>query len=761
MFVRDDWTLFRNLNTLGQKAGVGKDRLAALVLKELVDNALDVSEDCRVGPGPTERSFFVEDDGPGIDGTDEELCRLFSIRRPLTSTKLFRLPTRGALGNGLRVVTGAVLASGGTLAVRTRGRLLELRPKDDGTTEVVDSCRAEEAGTRVELSFGPALEANHPLWLATLAVRMKGTPYLGKSSPWWYDSDSFFELLQAAEGACLYDILEGIGGRYPVGADRVEAGLPSVDAETTLIDRGTSEMVLSALRESCKAPAPAVLGSVGEWAVPSHGYGRKSGTVVLDPAVGQLSAHLPVVAEAWATRLERGERPRVRVYVNRTPIGAHVSAGTTGGKKKQMIISGCGIDHLFKAGRDPVHVDLCVTSPYMPITTDGKEPNLEPMLELVYSVVEGATRKAQKKGVAGARATKIDTVISLLPDAMSDASGGGKHRFSLRQLYYAVRPLLQATGDEDELTYTYFAQIITKHEAALGHDLPDIYRDARGTLYHPHTGQSISIGTLAVEKYERPTWTFNKILYIEKGGFFPLLVDEKWPERHDCALLTSQGFATRAARDVIDLLGETSEPVQFFCIHDADAHGTNIHEKLVEATLARPARKVQVTNLGLEPWEAKELGLLSENLVRKDDDDIAVAPYVRAYDRVHGTSWRDWLQHSRYELNAMNSPQFLDWLDDKMASQAGKVVPPQDILVETFRTKTRENIRKILIDRLAKQHKVEDQVKALMTKLAAEPDPGLVLDGTIRSHFQDESADSWKVPVGKAADEAATRLVGP
>ncbi len=116
-FVRDDWTLFRNLATLGQKAGVGPHRIAPLVMKELCDNALDAGGSCRVGHLPDPSGFFVEDDGPGIDGTDEEIARLFSIRRPLTSTKLLRLPTRGALGNGLRVVVGSVIASGGTLAV--------------------------------------------------------------------------------------------------------------------------------------------------------------------------------------------------------------------------------------------------------------------------------------------------------------------------------------------------------------------------------------------------------------------------------------------------------------------------------------------------------------------------------------------------------------------------------------------------------------------------------------------------------------------
>ena len=109
MFTREDWTLFRTLQTLAQKAGVATRAVPALVAKELADNALDASGGCRVGLLP-DNGFFVEDDGDGIPGDDDAVAALFSINRPLASTKLLRLPTRGALGNGLRVVAGAVLA---------------------------------------------------------------------------------------------------------------------------------------------------------------------------------------------------------------------------------------------------------------------------------------------------------------------------------------------------------------------------------------------------------------------------------------------------------------------------------------------------------------------------------------------------------------------------------------------------------------------------------------------------------------------------
>jgi hypothetical protein len=35
-----------------------------------------------------------------------------------------------------------------------------------------------------------------------------------------------------------------------------------------------------------------------------------------------------------------------------------------------------------------------------------------------------------------------------------------------------------------------------------------------------------------VEEYERPAWTFDKLLYIKKEGFSEALKDEEWGERH-------------------------------------------------------------------------------------------------------------------------------------------------------------------------------------------------------------------------------------
>lgn len=190
-FERQDWTLFRSVGTLSQKAGVPMRHLRRLVLKELADNALDVAGSVEVGT-TADDGYFVQDDGPGIDGSPEDIARMFSINRPLVSSKLWRLPTRGALGNGLRVVTGAVAASGGALQVWTRNRHLTLTPRDDGSTAVVAEVTDFPVGTRIEITFGRALPVdNNALAWAREAVLLArgGEVYKSRTSPHWYAPD--------------------------------------------------------------------------------------------------------------------------------------------------------------------------------------------------------------------------------------------------------------------------------------------------------------------------------------------------------------------------------------------------------------------------------------------------------------------------------------------------------------------------------------------------------------------------------------------
>jgi hypothetical protein len=155
-FVRADWALFLHPDRLPQKAGCPRDRLRAMILKELVDNALDEGAQVTLNNLDPD-TWVVTDLGRGLDR--EQVVRLFAVNRPMVSTKLLRRPTRGAVGNGLRVVTGGAVASGGRLTVESRGARYALGvDRGTGETLVIEEGPSEvAAGTKVTIAFGPAI----------------------------------------------------------------------------------------------------------------------------------------------------------------------------------------------------------------------------------------------------------------------------------------------------------------------------------------------------------------------------------------------------------------------------------------------------------------------------------------------------------------------------------------------------------------------------------------------------------------------------
>lgn len=743
-FERPEWVLFRSVETLSQKAGVPKFRLRRLVLKELTDNALDTGARVRVGQIDQD-TYYVEDDGPGFAGSPEEIARLFSINRPLVSSKLWRKPTRGAMGNGLRVVAGAIDASGGALKVWTRNRLLVLTPQNDGGTAVVAADADFPVGTRIELAFGPALPDDpRALSWAEAAIQMAdgGEVFGGRPSPHWYDADHFYMLLQAAGARPVRELIEQLDG-----CTGAKAGTITGAFKGTACNRLTHEEAIALLvkaRAEARPVRPERLGSVGpmEFMPPSYAAVRDA----VELGGREPKAKVPFVVEAWAhASRQRDDGVSIKVFVNRTPITGEVRAYKD---KGDVSLFGCGLRARLElaAGRAGLDLVLNLTTPFCPITTDGKEPDFSPFAGQIFEAVRKAVGKARrampKSPTASERTTQKAIILDRLEEGVAKASGDGQYRFSQRQLFYAIRPfLIEELGREP--TWEHFQGVITDYENEYG-DIRGMYRDPRGTLYHPHLGTDLPLGTLAVEQYARPEWTFNKVLYIEKEGFFEALKEAKWPERHDCALMTSKGFSSRAARDLLDLLADTEEPLAVFCVHDADASGTMIYQSLQEETKARQRRRVEIVNLGLEPWEALGMDLQVED-VKDRERRAPVADYVSQHAPDH-KDWTEWLQEHRVELNAMTTPQFLAWLDAKMHEHEGeKVVPPAPVVAAEMTRRLEQHVRQAIVERVLREARLDEQVQAAM--------------GTLLVPTGDELVDSTKEWLGEHQDEHWTGFI--
>jgi hypothetical protein len=191
-----DWVDFLNADTLPRKGGFERSQIARVVLKEVFDNALDEGPAVEYTYDAETHTYVISDNGRGIDPA--MVARLFCVNRAMASTKRFRhLPLRGMLGNGLRVVMGAVCAYQGTIAVTTRGHRLSLRVnKVTGMTEVVaDEAVADQPGTKVEISLS-VFTGMEERYVQQAIAASGGNVYTGPARPEWFDATDLGLLLR-------------------------------------------------------------------------------------------------------------------------------------------------------------------------------------------------------------------------------------------------------------------------------------------------------------------------------------------------------------------------------------------------------------------------------------------------------------------------------------------------------------------------------------------------------------------------------------
>jgi hypothetical protein len=746
LFARDESSLYTTLATLSQRAGVPASMLPWLVAKEFCDNALD-GADAAGRPGAVEigvdshGNLIVADQGTGIAGaTPEQMAGLFCVARRMVSSKLLRCPTRGAVGNGLRVCLGYLTATGGRLTIETSSLQVELSPEIDGTSRIIRSSTIKpRQGLRLTATAGnkPFLK-EHLDWAedAIELAQQSGTPaFNGRPSPHWLDGDHFRMLLRTAVGSV--SVRQFLGKLDGCTGSRAQTRIAARFLRRSAADLDAAEAaeLLFAAQAATKPPKPRALRALGRDAVIAGGYAITEGAFA--EGEHEPRAQIPFLIECWADGFfpeEQANRLNCTLFMNRTRAVVWPTGNAWHGVL-ELGIHGTALRVPVPPGPH-YRLTINITAPMFRLTSDGKAPDCHvfraALIEAIQKAANEAGREiatmmsAEQKRIAARREqqqreeaeyqrladraarqerlarieaekaarkaapTIRDVALELLPGAIREAEADG-YLFNNRHIIYRIREeVRQRTGEE--LRQNYFDKLITELEAKHGDLSPLLIREARGSFSIPHSHGSRPLGTLSVRAFHRPGWVFNKVLLIEKDDLRLMLEQAEWDRRHDAVLVSAKGFTTRAARDLIDKIAGTTEPVKVFSVHDADAAGTLIQHTVQHATLARAARKIEIIDLGLQPWEGVALGLAIEkvpvNLTKKSQPiRRPVGAYVRARtDRApNGETWEEWLQHSRVELNAFTSAELITWLDRKMAEVgAGKLIPPDDILRNEF-----------------------------------------------------------------------------
>jgi hypothetical protein len=333
-FESQDWADYADLSKLPRRSGVPSEKLRRLVLKELVDNALDECD--RVNrPGKVTVAvdrikpdrYTVTDEGAGLNGTPQEIATVFSLRRPKATSKLWRLPKRGAVGNGIRVIVGAVASGGGRIIIETRGQRIVLRPQaHNGKTEieaVTGSERVLGASIAIEINSSCPKDDRELYWATTaiaLARHRAESVYRRRANPLWLDLDHLCEMLRSVTpGTTVRDFtakLDGCTSSQSRKQITQAFGLRRLCSDLTKEQAAELLRVLQSFARPVKAK---YLGLLGDSAWKSHTYAKCEGEFLTGDNYPQ--AKIPFVVECWASAIGR-EKDDVTLgmfTINRTP----------------------------------------------------------------------------------------------------------------------------------------------------------------------------------------------------------------------------------------------------------------------------------------------------------------------------------------------------------------------------------------------------------------------------------------------------------
>jgi hypothetical protein len=431
IFECDDWRLLIEGRTWPQKAGCQPGQVGRVVIKEIVENSLDSGGESVTLAGDNHHCV-ITDDGPGIAAKD--VPRLFAVNRPLLSSKLQRLPTRGMLGHGLRVIMGAVAAYRGKITVASRGREFDLAVDTTSGATVIAGERAapEVPGTRVTVSFDRGLifsdeDFRRGQTTIEIAASSSGVVYSGPSLLTWYTAGDLHKLFVAAPK---------------------DASVAAVLAEVFNLkchDARSARSLSEADVEAIMAPAakPVIIGSIGEDAL--GGFYRKiEDTVLIEGAI------IPVCVEAWVdcTHVDKGEDGffRFSPIINR---GIALAELTHFADSEGLRLYGCGIDIKMPGPkRADYDIDLSVMAPYVRLMGDGKTPFLGDFAEAIEKAVRGAAAEAYRSMIPPPASMSIkDAAYAVMKEAYLKASDNGQLPAKARQIMYAARgDILRLTG---------------------------------------------------------------------------------------------------------------------------------------------------------------------------------------------------------------------------------------------------------------------------------------------------------------------------
>jgi len=237
-------------------------------------------------------------------------------------------------------------------------------------------------------------------------------------------------------------------------------------------------------------------------------------------------------------------------------------------------------------------------------------------------------------------------IASILKKELLDT---GKHEH-LRGVFYIAKRTVPGTDINIVDDQTESDKIIEDLEVITGLSREELHVSANkmgsliGNLILEDSGDTIDCSKLGRGGYSVPSitdeLTFKKVnakyvLYMEKAAIFERLNEDKFWQKNNCILVTSQGQTTRGIRRLLQRLSE-EEKLPIYVLCDGDIYGAYIYSvvKYGSIALAHASERLTIPNckyIGITMDDVVKYDL-KKQLIKLDEKDLARIKQVSQYD---------------------------------------------------------------------------------------------------------------------------------
>ncbi len=293
----------------------------------------------------------------------------------------------------------------------------------------------------------------------------------------------------------------------------------------------------------------------------------------------------------------------------------------------------------------------------------GKNPEIEMSLRNLSNIVYDVKNKILKLGdkiqnrsfFNLAHSKKFLQTVEVASVIKKELLGSGKHS-SLRDVFYMVKRTIPGTNINlvDDQTESDKAiedlEVITDFSREQLHVAANKMGSVAGKVVIEDKGDTIDWSKMGSGGWSIPSITdeitFKKVnakyvLYMEKAAVFERLNEDKFWEKNNCIIISSQGQTTRGIRRMLQRLYEEHNlPIYVLC--DGDIFGAYIYSVIKYGSIALAHASGRLTIPGV-----KYVGITMDDVIKYDLKKHFIKLDEKDYARIKQVSEYAWFRDNK------------------------------------------------------------------------------------------------------------------